>query len=105
MSSIDEAREKVRAFRTEVESAKSHAYEMNRLLTTYLALARRLGNEDLAVLIGVFQKARITIEMAYRSLMAFYTISGPVGWLIGIGGLVVTGLMLADSMELRRPTY
>lgn len=100
---IDEAREKVRAFKTEAASAKTEVYEMNRLLTTYIALGRKIGSPELTFLINSFESLRIKVEMAYRSLMAFYTIGGPIGWAVGIGGLITLTLMTA--MEVRRPQY
>ena len=80
--------------------------ELNRLLTTYVALARRLGIEgNLMDAIARFQQLRIAAETAYRSVMLLYTATGPIGWLIGIGGLGLSALMAADQMQARRTRY
>jgi len=86
--------------------AVTNISELNRLLTTYVALARRLGIEgNLMDAIARFQQLRIAAETAYRSVMLLYTATGPIGWLIGIGGLGLSALMAADQMQARRPRY
>jgi len=87
--------------------------ELNRLLTTYISLARRLGIEgDIITAIAAMQQLRIAIETTYRSLMLLYTTSGPVGWAIALGGIALGGAMaagvvtnVADELELRSPEY
>ena len=84
--------------------AVTNISELNRLLTTYVALARRLGIEgNLMDAIARFQQLRIAAETAYRSVMLLYTATGPIGWLIGLGGLGLSALMAADQMQARRP--
>jgi len=86
--------------------AVTNISELNRLLTTYVALARRLGIEgNLMDAIARFQQLRIAAETAYRSVMLLYTATGPIGWLIGLGGLGLSALMAADQMQARRPRY
>ena len=84
----------------------SEVARLNELLTTYASLARRLGlPENIMGMIRELQQLRITIEATYRSLMLLYTATGPLGWAVGLGGLGISGLMLADQMEMRRPRY
>lgn len=92
--------------RVDTSEATANISELNRLLTTYVSLARRLGIEgDLMDAIARFQQLRIAAETAYRSVMLLYTATGPIGWLIGIGGLGLSVLMAADQMQARRPRY
>ena len=104
-SNIQEVREQVRQLKQEILEVQTSAREMNRLLTISLALGRRLGSEELTQLITLFQQGRITAEMFYRSAVMLYTATGPIGWLIGLGGMALGGLMLADMAEIRRPRY
>jgi len=98
-------RDAVSSVKEEVNTLIPQAREMNRLLTISLALGRRLGSEELTQLITLFQQGRITAEMFYRSAVMLYTATGPIGWLIGLGGMALGGLMLADMAEIRRPRY
>jgi len=80
--------------------------ELNRLLTTYVSLARRVGlPENIMDSISRIQQLRVAAETAYRSIMMLYAGSGPYGWLIAVGGLAISGLMLIDQMEMRRSSY
>jgi len=79
--------------------------DMNQELTIYLALGRRAGSEDIRTLISLFQQGRITAEMFTRAIITLTTVSGPWGWALGIGQLVLSGLMLSDMMQVRRPRY
>jgi len=89
-----------------VEEAKTNIAELNRLLTTYVALARRAGlPENILDAIAQIQQFRVAVQTLHRSIMLLYTTTGPIGWLIGLGGLALGGLMLADQMEMRRPKY
>jgi len=86
--------------------AQTNIGELNRLLTTYVALARRVGlPENVMEAIRVLQQLRIAFEMAYRSAMMFYAATGPLGWALGLGGMAVSGVMLADQMEMGRARY
>lgn len=86
--------------------AKTNITELNKLFTTYLALARRSGlPENIVDAMARLQQYRIAIETTYRSLMILYAASGPIGWAIGLGGLALSTFMLADVMEARRPQY
>jgi len=77
--------------------------EINNLFTTYLALARRMGlPDDVMMALSIFQQLRVAAETAYRSIMILYTASGPIGWIIGIGGIALSGFMAADQLT-RRP--
>jgi len=102
---IDEAREKVLALDIASVKAKTHVYELNRALGIYLGIARRIGGEDITWILSTFQRGILITETFYRSMMLAMAVGGPFGVAIGIGGTILTGLMLADSMELRRPTY
>jgi len=103
--SISEGRQEMQGFRQEMQSLRTEAYELNRLLTMSLALGRRLGSEDLTLLISLFQQGRITAEMFYRSAVMLSVATGPIGILLGLGGMVLGTLMLADMAEVRRPRY
>ena len=71
--------------------------ELNRLLTTYISLARKIGlPPEIMDFIAQMQQLRVTVQMAIRSIQLFYTVSGPIGWLLGLGGLAMTGMMVAD---------
>ena len=84
----------------------SELARINDLLTTYVALADQLGlPRNYIAMIRALERLRITSESTYRSIMLLYTATGPWGWALGLGGLGVSGLMLADQMEMRRPRY
>lgn len=103
---IDEARGKVREFKLEAESAKTSVTELNRLVRIYVALARRGGlPPELMDLIAKAQQTSVAIETLTRSIITFYTVGGPLGWLLGLGGLALSGLMVADIMEIGAPQY
>ena len=102
---ISEARQETRAFKEEMRSLRTEARETNEALTMYLALGRRAGSEDIRELIRLFQQGRITAEMFTRAIITLTTASGPWGWALGLGQLALTGLMLADMAEIRRPRY
>ena len=86
--------------------ARTSMGELNRLMTTYVALARRAGlPENVMETIRILQQLRIAFEMAYRSAMLFYAATGPVGWAIGLGGMAMSGMMLVDQMEMGRARY
>lgn len=89
--------------RVETSEAVTNIAELNRGLTTYLALAHRMGlPENIMEGMRLFQQMRIAAETTYRSIMMLYTSTGPVGWAIGLGGLALSGFMAAD-MAARRP--
>ena len=82
----------------DVHNAARDIADLNRLLTTYVSLARRMGlPENIMDAIAKIQQLRITVQMAYRSIMLLETATGPIGWAIGLGGLAITGFMLADA--------
>lgn len=82
--------------KVDARDAKAEIAEVNRILTIYLALGRRLGSEDLTRLITLFQRTRLTAEMLTRAMIALNAASGPWGWLLAGGQLVLAGLMIAD---------
>lgn len=96
------------SFKLEIDASRAadDIRELNRLLTTYVALARRVGiPENIMEGIRRLQQLRIAIETTYRSLWMLYAASGPIGWITALGGLALGGLMLADQMELERHRY
>ena len=85
--------------RVDTLEAATSVSELNRLLTTYVALARRAGLEgDIMTALAKLQQLRIAIQTTYQSLLLLYTASGPIGWLIGLGGVAMGGLMTADVL-------
>jgi len=79
---------------------------MNRLLTTYVSLARKTGlPPEIMDMIAKAQQARIAVETLTRSIQYFYTVSGPIGWLLGLGGLAVSGFMIADLIDIERRAH
>jgi len=93
---IAEAREQMRGFFDGLRELKTEARETNRLLTIYLALGRRAGDEDVKRLIRLFQQGRITVEMLTRAFIALNVASGPWGWALAGGQVVLAGLIIAD---------
>ena len=92
--------------RVDATDARTEIAELNKLLTTYLALARRLGiPPELTALIMKFQQGRIAVETLARSIQLFYATSGPLGWAIAVGGFALGTLMLADTFEIGVPQY
>ena len=90
----------------DVTDTVANIAELNKLWTTYLSLVRRAGlPENIVELMSQIQQLRVMIETTYRSLMILYAASGPIGWLIGFGGLALSTFMMADMMEARRPQY
>lgn len=103
---IDEAKRKIRELNPELERFKSNISEANRAFTMYVALSRRAGlPPEIMDLIAKAQQARISVDMLTRSIQYFYATSGPVGWLLGLGGLALSAFMVADIMEIQRPQY
>jgi len=103
---IARLREQVRGLKVDLQEVTVNITEFNRLFTTYLALARRTGMpENIAEFLSRVQQMRIAVQTLHRSIMLLYASSGPVGWAIGLGGLALSGIMLADQMEMRRPQY
>ena len=101
-----EAREQVRALKHELQGLTEGITELNRAMNTYFALARRSGlPEEIALGINKVLQLKVAFEMTYRSAMLLYTATGPAGWAIGLGGLALSGFMLADQMATRRPYY
>jgi hypothetical protein len=89
--------------RVETSEAVTNIAELNRGLTTYLALAHRMGlPENIMDALTLLQQIRVAAQTAYRSIMMLYTSTGPIGWAIGLGGLALSGFMAAD-MATRRP--
>jgi len=83
--------------RVDASQAVGDLRELNRLVTTYVSLARRAGlSGNIIEAIAQLERVRIAIEAAYRSLMLMYVATGPVGWLIGLGGLGIAAGMFAD---------
>jgi len=92
-------------FNLELNTTQAFAeiQELNNLFTTYLALARRMGlPDDVMMALSMIQQLRVAAETAYRSIMILYTASGPIGWIIGLGGIALSGFMTADQLT-RRP--
>lgn len=83
----------------DIDNAKATAsmMELNRLLTTYVALARRGGlPPDAIEIIAIAQRMRLAVQSLIRSIQMFYAAAGPLGWLIGLGGIGLTWFMAYD---------
>lgn len=105
-ANISELRGQMRGFFAELKQGLPVVREMNESLTIYFALSRRAGlPEPWGEAIRVAQQYRIVIQQLTRSIYTLMTTTGPWGLIIGVGGLVLTSLMFADQMEMRRPTY
>jgi len=105
-SNIQDMRDQVKQLRMDIGRAKIEVAEFNRLFTTYLSLARKFGFPPHAMEFLVkIQQLRVAVQALHRSIMLLYTTTGPIGWLIGLGGLALSAFMMADVMEARRPQY
>ena len=105
-SNIRDVRDEVRALQQELAVAGGELATFNRALTMYVALSRRAGLPPYIMdLIAKAQQGRIAIDTLTRSIQYFYTVSGPIGWLLGLGGLALSAFMVADIMEVGRPQY
>jgi len=93
----------IRVDTTEAELSLS---TLNRLVTEYVALARRVGlPENMMQAITTIMQLKVAFELAKRSALEFWAATGPIGWIIGFGGMALSGMMLYDQMEMRRPRY
>ena len=95
-STIAEARNQMQGFLSGMTQLNKATRETNRELTIYLALGRRIGDENITRLITLFQQGRITAEMFTKALITLTAASGPWGWLLGLGQATLASLMLAD---------
>ena len=92
--------------RVDSTDARVEVAELNKLLTTYVALSRRLGlPPELDLLIRKCMQGKIAIQTLMRAIQLFYATTGPFGWLIALGGFALGTLMLADTMEMGVPEY
>jgi len=93
-------REQVRELKSEIHDAKIEVSEFNKLLTTYVAVSRRLGlPPEVDLLIRKCMQGKISIETLMRSIQLFYASTGPLGIAIAVGGMVLSGFMLADTIS------
>jgi len=105
-SNIRETRLEVEAIKRAVKEANPHLTRMNEGLRMYVALSRRVGiTGPIMDVISLFQQIDIAARTATRSIMFLYAGMGPIGWVLGLGGLALSGLMIVDMMEVRRPRY
>ena len=105
-SNIRETRDMILQIKQAAAEAEPRITGLNRALRRYVALSRRAGFPPYIMdLIAKAQQGKIAVDTLTRSIQYFYTVSGPIGWLLGIGGLALTGFMVADMMELGRPQY
>jgi len=97
---IAEARNQMRGLFAEMKEGLPVVTELNQLLTTYVSLVRRVGlPPEVMELVARAQQARIAVQTLHRSIMLLYTASGPIGWLVGLGGMGVSLFMTADFLE------
>ena len=103
---VTELKEELREFNRESQKAIVNFNELNRAARTYLALARRSGlPENVMQAITSVYQLETAFRLAYRSAMMLYAGTGPVGWAVGLASLALSGMMLADQMEIRRSRY
>lgn len=96
------SKDEIISFSLEADTSKvaTNIAELNRLLTTYLSLAHRVGlPEDIMDAMRRIQQLRIIAQTATTAINLLYTATGPIGWAIGLGGLAVSGFMWADWIE------
>lgn len=98
-TSIAELRDDVKGLKGDIDNTKKAAAELNRLLTTYIALARRMGlPPEVIDLIARFQQARIMVQTLIHSIHLLEAATGPVGWALALGGIALSGFMATDLM-------
>lgn len=89
--------------------AETKLTNINRLLSTYVSLSDKAGlPADAMAMMRMLLQLQTTIQatiMAINLLKTAYLTGGPAAWALGIGATAVAGFMLADQIELRRPTY
>jgi len=86
--------------KVDTTNAKTSITELNRLFTTYLALARRMGlPENVVDAMRQIQQIRIAIQTATIAINALYAATGPIGLAIGLGGLALAGFEIAGVAE------
>jgi len=106
VSLLREIIELLREVEVDAPKVASATSDLTRLLTTYVALTRRMGLPSEATdMIARLMQIRIMVQSLYRSLILLNTVSGPIGWATLIGGFAITGFMLVDQMEMSRPQY
>lgn len=92
--------------RMDTSELAANIVTLNRLLTTYVSLARSMGIEgDIIDAIAKLQRLRVAAETAYRSVMMLYTATGPLGTAVGVGGLILSGFMMAESARDVRESF
>lgn len=89
--------------KVDTSEAATNLAELNRLFTVYLAIARRTGLPDnIMDAMRMVQQLRLAAQATTTAINVMYTATGPVGWLIGGGGLILSGFMWTDwVMEVR----
>lgn len=96
-TTLEGARLEVQHLKREIEAAKVSMTELNNMFTTYLALCRRFGlPPNIMEFFTLVQQARMAMTGLTRSIQLFYAATGPLGWAIALGGLAISGIMLAD---------
>ena len=105
-SNVRETRREVLNLKDVIDKTTISFNEMNEAYRTYLALARKTGlPENIMQSLVTIEQLRVAFRLAKTSALEFYYATGPIGWIIGFGGMALSGLMLADQMEMRRPRY
>lgn len=101
-TTLEGARLEVEKLNLNMEQAKTSLSELNRLLVTYLSLARRFGLPDeIMSAIAKIQQLRVTLMAAYQAMkltQAAILAGGPIAWALAIGGLGLTAFMATDFM-------
>lgn len=108
-SSITEARSQMINFLEPVKAAKVEVADLNNLWRQYLSLAHDIGlPREIMQVATRLQQIHLTGQSAIRTLRLLKLAlleAGPVGWALFIGSAAITGFMLADQMQVRRPRY
>lgn len=106
MARIAALREEIRRLELDVKKTQGAIRELDRMAERYMALAQRLGlPENIENAIHQAMRLKIALEAMYRSALMLQAASGPIGLATALAGIGISSIMLADSMETRRPRY
>jgi hypothetical protein len=98
LNSVEAKTEKISSEMPQTKANFTAFNQLERVALRYLALSRRMGLPDEAArATEVVSRLLTTLRMAQMS-MNMLMLNTPVGWLMGIAGLAMTGFAVYDSM-------